>query len=219
MPYFVTFDALRDSAKSAAGQAVVDRYSDDVVNLLFVGRLVPNKRQDDLIRAFNAYHHLVNSRSRLLLIGSEANAPGYRLELEGMAAALDLEDHVHFLGTVGLREGLGGFYRAATLFLCLSEHEGFCIPLVEAMTFEVPVVAYRSTGVPYAMDGAGVLVNAKHFGLLAELIGVLVEDANCRGQVLSGQRCRLNQLAPDRVAKILSSHIQHIIELDRNTSS
>jgi glycosyltransferase involved in cell wall biosynthesis len=130
-----------------------------------------------------------------------------------------LEDHVHFLGAVGLREGLGGFYRAATLFLCLSEHEGFCIPLVEAMTFDIPVVAYRSTGVPYGMDGAGVLVNAKHYGLIAELIGVLVEDANCRNRVLAGQRRRLKRLAPDKVIEILDSNVQHMVELERNILS
>ncbi len=216
VPYFVTFDHLRLSAQSRSGQEVIARYDDGAVNLLFVGRLVPNKRQDDLIRAFNAYHHMINPRSRLLLVGSDANAPGYRLELESMAAAYDVAQCVHFLGAVGLREGLGGFYRTATVFLCLSEHEGFCIPLIEAMAFDVPVLAYRSSGVPYAMGGAGLVVDAKRYDWIAELIDLLVQDASLRDRVLVGQRRRLEELAPDRIAEKFRSCIEQIVEWERD---
>ncbi|MBN1138756.1 MAG: glycosyltransferase family 4 protein, partial [Anaerolineae bacterium] len=216
LPYLVTFEALRASADSAAGQEVLARYkgpgpggrNGDTVNLLFVGRLAPNKRQDDLLRAFNAYHHLVNPHSRLLLVGSDSNAPGYRLELEAMAAALGLSDAVVLPGAVGLREGLGGYYQAADLFLCLSEHEGFCIPLVEAMAFDVPVIAYRSTGVPYAMGGAGVLVDAKRYDLIAELIDLLVRNQAVRERVIAGQRRRLEDMSPGRVAEMLRNYIE-----------
>jgi glycosyltransferase involved in cell wall biosynthesis len=215
LPYFVTFDALRDSAAGPPGQKIVARFDDSVVNLLFVGRLVPNKRQDDLIRAFNAYHHLVNPHARLLLIGSDANAPGYRLELEGLAAALNLADHIHMPGGVGLREGLGGYYQAADLFLCLSEHEGFCIPLVEAMAFDLPVIAYRAAGVPYAMGGAGILVSAKRYDFIAELIGLVVQDQAVRQKVIAGQRRRLDKLAPSHVAARLEMCIEQILGLER----
>ncbi len=216
LPYLVTFDALQSSADSTAGREVCARYKvpgslgrdSGAVNLLFVGRLVPNKRQDDLLRAFGAYYHLINSHSRLLLVGSDSNAPGYRLELEQMAAALGLSDSVVLPGAVGLREGLGGYYRAATLFLCLSEHEGFCIPLIEAMAFDLPVVAYRSTGVPYAMGGAGMLVDAKRYDLLAELIDLLVHNQAVRERVLAGQRRRLKELSPGRVAGTLKTYIE-----------
>jgi len=216
LPYLVTFDALQASADSAAGQDVQARYKGSspegrdggVVNLLFVGRLVPNKRQDDLLRAFSAYHHLINPHSRLLLVGSDSNAPGYRLELEAMAAAFGLSDSVVLPGAVGLREGLGGYYRAATLFLCLSEHEGFCIPLIEAMAFDLPVIAYRSTGVPYAMGGAGMLVDVKCYDLIAELIDLLVHNQAVRERVLAGQRRRLEELSPGRVAEVLENYIE-----------
>jgi glycosyltransferase involved in cell wall biosynthesis len=208
LPYYINFDALRASAESPAGQQIVARYDDGAVNLLFVGRLVPNKRQDDLIRAFSAYHHLVNPHSRLILVGSEANAPGYRWELESLAAALGLEEHVHFPGGVGPREGLGGYYQASDLFLCLSEHEGFCIPLIEAMAFDLPVVAYRSTGVPGALGGAGALISAKRYDLIAELIQVLMQDGTARTRLLAGQQRRLKELAPDRFAGTLRKRIQ-----------
>jgi glycosyltransferase involved in cell wall biosynthesis len=216
LPYLVTFDALQASAHSPAGQEISARYNGGAANLLFVGRLAPNKRQDDLIRAFNAYHTLINPDSRLLLVGSDSNAPGYRLELEAMAAALDLSDSIFMPGAVGLREGLGGYYRAATIFLCLSEHEGFCIPLIEAMAFDLPVIAYRSTGVPYAMGGAGLLVNAKRYDLIAESIDLLVRNQAIRDQVIAGQRRRLEELAPNRVSEMLKTHIEQMARLERS---
>jgi glycosyltransferase involved in cell wall biosynthesis len=203
MPYLITFDALRASAEQPAGRELAARYGDGTTNLLFVGRLVPNKRQDDLIRAFAAYHHLVNPHSRLQLVGSDSNAPGYRLELEALAASLGVGEHVHLPGAVGLNEGLGGYYQTADVFLCLSEHEGFCIPLLEAMAFDVPVIAYHSTGVPSALGGAGMLIHAKRYDVLAELIDLLVRHSGLRQGVLAGQRRRLERMAPDAVRRQL----------------
>jgi len=208
LPYFITFDALRESASGPRGREIADRLRDGAVNILFVGRLAPNKRQDDLIRAFHAYHDLVNPNSRLLLIGSDANAPGFRLELEALAAAFGVADRVVMPGAVGPREGLGGYYRAADLFLCLSEHEGFGIPLVEAMAFDLPVIAYRSTGVPDALGGAGVLVGAKRYDLIAELMDLLVQDQALRRRVIEGQRRRLERLATERVARKLRNLVE-----------
>jgi len=201
LPYFVYLDELVTSAEQSAGQAVVSKFkSDDWVNILFVGRIVPNKKQDDLIRAFRYYHQLVNPLSRLLLVGSDVNAPGYQLQLETMTAALDLAE-VHFVGPVGLREGLGGYFRAADVFLCLSEHEGFCIPLLEAMRFDVPVMAFNATGVPYALGGAGIVLNQKRYDVIAERVDLLARDEVLRRRVIARQRERLVELAPERVAE------------------
>jgi glycosyltransferase involved in cell wall biosynthesis len=211
VPCFLELDRLRRSAESPAGQEVRARYRDGAVNLLFVGRLVPNKRQDDLIRAFHAYHRLINSRSRLLLVGSDSNAPGYRLELEAMAAALGLAEDVHFLGSIGPEGGFGGYYRAADLFLCLSEHEGFCIPLLEAMAFDLPVLAYGAAGVPYTLGGAGVLVKTKRYDLLAELIDLVVHDGIVRQQLIAGQQRRLRDLAPEPTAQQLNACVGRVV--------
>jgi glycosyltransferase involved in cell wall biosynthesis len=210
LPLCIALNSLLVSAESLAGQEVVARYAGGAVNILFVGRLVPNKRQDDLIRAFSAYHHLVNTNSRLILVGSEAHAPGYRLEVQSLAASLDLADHVHMPGAVS-REELGGYYQVADLFLCLSEHEGFCIPLVEAMAFNLPVIAYRSTGVPYALGGAGLLVSEKRYDLIAELMELVLQDEALRGRLLAGQRRRLQELTPDQFTNTLKARIQQIV--------
>ncbi len=213
VPYFIYFDELLKSADSPAGREIVERYAGDGwVNILFVGRIVPNKRQDDLIRAFDYYHHQVNARSRLLLVGSDANAPGYRVELEMIASVLGL-DEVHLTGPVGLKEGLGGYFRAADVFLCLSEHEGFCVPLLEAMRFDVPVIAYRATGVPYTMGNAGILIAQKRYDVIGELIDLLVSDPHLRHQVITQQRRRLNDFAPEITAKILQTQIKNMIAL------
>jgi len=117
---------------------------------------------------------------------------------------------VHLLGAVGPCEGLGGYYRAADLFLCLSEHEGFCIPLLEAMAFDLPVLAYRAAGVPYALGGGGVLVNQKRYDLLAELVDLLVQDEARRRDLLAGQRRRLEALSPARVEEKLCACVAQI---------
>ena len=212
LPYFVSFDELKTSATSAAGADVVRRYADGWMNLLFVGRLAPNKRQDNVIRAFNYYHKLVNPHSRLILVGSEANAPGYRLELEALAQVLDLE-HVILTGPVGLREGLGGYFQVADVFLCLSEHEGFCVPLLEAMAFDVPVLALNATGVTYALGSAGVMVNRKHYPVMAELIDLLSSNTALRQAVIARQQQRLADFAPAVLEARLRQIVQSIASL------
>ncbi len=209
MPLFLYFDELLAAADSPAGREIVTRYDDGWVNLLFVGRVVPNKRQDDLIRAFNYYHRLVNPRSRLILIGSDFGVPGYRMELEIMTEALGIE-HVHMPGVVDLG-ALGGYYRAATVFVCLSEHEGFGIPLLEAMAFDVPVLAFNATGVPHAMGDAGMLVNRKRYDVIGELIDLLVRDESLRQRVTARQRQRLQDFAPAAIAECLRRHVDRIV--------
>ncbi len=201
VPYFLYFDKLLAAADSPPARDVASRYNDGWVNLLFVGRLAPNKRQDDLIRAFNHYHTLVNPRSRLILVGSDADLPAYRFELEVMAAAA-APGHILLPGAVSLEE-LAGYYRAATVFLSLSEHEGFGIPLLEAMAFDVPVLAFNAGAVPDTMAGAGMLVNRKRYDIIAEMVDLLARDQGLRRQITRKQKERLTQAAPEYVQATL----------------
>ncbi len=180
------------AADGPEAQEIVARYDDGWVNLLCVGRLAPNKRQDELIRAFTYYHRLINPRSRLFLVGSNAGLPAYRLDLESLAASLG-HRHVHFPGRVSV-EALAGYYRVASVFLSLSEHEGFGIPLLEAMAFDVPVLAFKAAGVPYTMGDAGVLLTQKRYDVIGELIDILVRDEDLRGRIVQRQRERVREV-------------------------
>ncbi len=202
LPYAVSFTELLASAKTSAGHEIARRYADDWTNILFVGRLVPNKRQDDLIRAFNYFHRLIDPRSRLILIGSDANTPGYRLELQALVESLDL-DQVELPGPIGPHEGLGAYYQTASVFLCLSEHEGCCVPLLEAMAFDVPVVALHATGVPYTLGSSGILLRQKRYDVMGELLHLLVTDPALRTGVLAAQRRRLADYTAPTIAQKL----------------
>jgi len=199
VPYLIDFEQMRASAESPAGQRIVSRYrSDGWVNWLYVGRIVENKKQDDLIAAFNYYHRLINPHSRLLLVGHSLNNDFYRADLEVSIAMWSLRS-VELCGHVGLHEGLGGYYRSADVFVSMSEHEGFGIPMIEAMDFDVPVLAYKSSGVPFALNGAGVLFTEKRFDVVAELVHVVLSDDQLRARVIERQRQRVAELQHDQI--------------------
>ena len=113
---------------------------------MFVGRVIPNKKFETVIRAFHVYRTRHNPRARLLLVGSYSGFERYLSMLQGLIASLGTPD-VHFLGHVS-NEELTALYDVADLFLCASAHEGFCVPIVEAFHKGVPVLAYASTAVP-----------------------------------------------------------------------
>jgi glycosyltransferase involved in cell wall biosynthesis len=123
--------------------------------------------------------------------GYEENDPFYQ-GLRADIERLKLHDVVRFAGKVPDAD-LYAWYRAADIFLCLSEHEGFGVPLIEAMTFDVPVIAYRSSNVGATLGGAGLLINDKHPRAVAALIRVVAEDRSLRRTVIEGQRLRIER--------------------------
>ena len=161
-----------------------------MVNVLFVGRLIPNKRPDNVIRYFQAYRTLFNPRARLLLAGSHEHFGSYLAELHAFAARLGADD-VHILGHV-TNEELTALYDVADVFLCASEHEGFCVPIVEAFHKRVPVVARAATAVPATMDGGGLLYDTTDPLEVAGLIDAVVSDERSGepGAAGAGRRCR-----------------------------
>ncbi|MBN1874892.1 MAG: glycosyltransferase family 4 protein [Anaerolineae bacterium] len=209
IPYFLYFDDLQAAAASHEAQQIVETYVDGWSNWLFVGRLAPNKRQDDIIRAFTYYHRLINPCSRLFLVGSDGGLPQYRAELE-LLAIRAVPDHICFPGAVSL-ESLAGYYRAASVFVSMSEHEGFGIPLLEAMSFNIPVLAFKATAVPDTMGDAGVLVNDKRYDIIAEMVNLLMRDERMRQRITQRQQERLRQLAPQE-AELALRHIIQVLE-------
>jgi glycosyltransferase involved in cell wall biosynthesis len=169
-----------------------DRFDDGWANLLFVGRVIPNKKFEDVIRAFHVYRTRYNPRSRLLLVGAYSGFERYLAMLNGLVARLATPD-VHFLGHVS-NEELTALYDIADLFLCASEHEGFCVPIVEAFYKRVPVLAYAATAVPATMDGGGVLYETKDPFEIARLIAAVLDDADVEEAVVASQDAALARL-------------------------
>ncbi len=180
---------------------VMKRYQGDgFFNLLFVGRIAPNKRQEDVIRAFYCYQKRYNPRSRLFLAGSCQGMERYGTRLKSYVRTLGLEDRVIFPGQIKFPEILA-YYRLADVFVCMSEHEGFCVPLAEAMHLGKPIVAYRSSAVPETLSGGGLLLDSKDPWTAAAAIHRVAEDEALRAFLAEKQRARLAALSYPEVKK------------------
>jgi len=190
----IVFDPARYTARP--NRKVLKRWQGGL-NVLFVGRISPNKRFEDLILAFYYLKRFVRPDARLLLVGSAHGLEHYLEFLQALVKRLNLSDVV-FTGHVSSSE-LTAYYRCASLYLSMSEHEGFGVPLLESMYFGVPIVAYRAAALPETLDGSGVLVTSKHYAAVAELIGLLVEDDALRGRIIARQRERLQDFLPEGV--------------------
>ena len=188
---------------------VAREFDDDWTNILFVGRMIANKKIEDLIRYFSAYQTLFNPRSRLLLVGAQTGFERYAASLHDLVARLGTS-HVHFIGHVSDEE-LVAFYEVADLFLCASEHEGFCVPLVEAFYKEVPVLAYAATAVPATMDGAGVLFENRNPEHVATLMDAISSDATLRDTIVDAQLAAVDRLRAQDFAGTLLEFIRQIV--------
>jgi len=158
---------------------------------LFVGRLAPNKSQHDIVAAFAAYRSLYDPGARLTLIGSEA-ASSYADALLGLVDDLGLGAAVTFTGPVSDGE-LAAYYDDADAYVCLSRHEGFGVPLLEAMRHDVPVVALAATAVPDTVGEAAVLVEDPSPHVVAATVHELLADAGFRGRLVEAGRSLVAQ--------------------------
>jgi len=192
-------------------------FDDDWVNVLFVGRMIPNKRIEDVVRAFHAYKRWFNPRSRLLLVGSHSGFDRYLAMLHDFIARLGAAD-VHVLGHVA-NEELTAYYEIADVFLCASEHEGFCVPLMEAFHMGVPVLAYAATAVPATMDGGGILYHRKDPLEVAALVDAVVSDAALRDRVRLGQDAALGRLLAKDFGGMLLGYVERALHGPRRSTA
>ena len=181
--------------------------ADGLMNILFVGRIVPNKKIEDHIRLAEVYKRAVDSYYRFIFVGRYEGLPRYYSQIRALIDRYEmLPERFWFTGPVP-DEDLAAFYRWADVYVSLSEHEGFCVPLVEAMAADVPVLAYSAGAVPETLGGAGVLFSPKDLELAAETMGMLVYDRPLRDSVIEGQRKRLQDFADERIEQRLSDII------------
>jgi L-malate glycosyltransferase len=170
-----------------APSPVVKRlYDDGRSNVLFVGRIIPNKKIDDLVRCFAFFQRYLRPESRLLLVGDHRGFERYFDRLQQLVSELRV-DEVVFTGQVDDDE-LYAYYRLADVFLCLSEHEGFGVPLQEAMLFGVPVVAYEAGAVRETLRGGGVLLQDKSPELVAEVLDRVTHGGDLRRLATASQK-------------------------------
>jgi len=182
----------------APDPAVLAQWAAVRTKLLFVGRIAPHKRQDDLIRLIAYYRACIDPEAQLILVGSYRDQPQYHARLRALVQELGVTGAVTFAGSVSL-PALVAYYRSATAFVSLSEHEGFGVPLLEAMRFDLPVVAYDAGAVAETLGNAGLRVKTRELPEIAELVGLVGERSDLRASLVASGRKRVAEFSTDRV--------------------
>ena len=204
LPILLDFDRYKEPSAPAL-EAVL---RDERTNLLFVGRVTPNKRQEDLVRLASYWKRFISPDVRLVLVGKLPRRRAYLDALQSFVAEEGFTPwEVLLTGHVSHRELLA-CYRSAALFVSLSEHEGFGVPLVEAMLLRVPILAYAVTAVADTLGDAGVQFTEKRYDEIAEVGHRLTTDVALRAAVLAGQDARLRAFAPASVEARLRAHLE-----------
>jgi glycosyltransferase involved in cell wall biosynthesis len=198
---------LVDPAGRAADPAAVARLraakrsGGDGAQWLFVGRLAPNKCQADVVKAFALYRRAYDPSAHLWLVGGNSS-DGYADAVRRFATDAGVGEGVTLTGAVSEGE-LGAHYATADVFVCLSEHEGFCVPLLEAWQHDLPVIAYAAAAVPETLGAGGLLLTDKSPTTVAAAVRRVVTDAVIARGLAAAGRCRLDAFSPDRTARRL----------------
>jgi glycosyltransferase involved in cell wall biosynthesis len=198
---------LKNFMRTVPDPEVLRRFADRR-NILFVGRVVPNKCHEDIIKAFAYYraHHAPDAN--LHLVGNDYFSI-YVRSLRELVRSLGISDAVHFTGKISAN-ALKAYFETASLFLCMSEHEGYCVPLLEAMASDVPIIAYRTSAVPETLGGAGLLVDTKDPMAIGELIHGVLSDSGLVREMTERQRQRMSELAQTDTRAILTSVLDRV---------
>jgi glycosyltransferase involved in cell wall biosynthesis len=214
LPNFLQVDSF--DKVSVSSPLLEQLRAGDVVNFLTVGRVVPNKAIEDVIRIFHVYNHSINPRSHLYIVGSRY-LPAYDEEIDDMVEALNLSDVVTLTGRVSLSD-LKTYYEAAHVYLTASYHEGFCVPLIESMYFGVPILARNAAAIPETLGQAGVLFDRLGYVEVAEMAHLLATDADVRAQVIATQRFRLRDFSPELIEGQLWATLQRVSAIQNDVA-
>lgn len=182
--------------------AVLRRLSDERSSVLVVGQILPQKALHDVLPAFARYRER-DPGAHLYLVGSTNMSGPYLGRLSGAMSDLGLEGAVTFTGRVSM-SALVAYYRGSSVLLTLSDHEGFCVPLLEAWRFERPVVAHAAGAIPETLGDAGILLEDKSPDAVADALERAISDAELRGDLVARGRARLAEFSRDKVAARLA---------------
>ncbi|MDE6034396.1 MAG: glycosyltransferase [Ruminococcus sp.] len=195
--------------KSVPDISVMKRYSDNFTNIIFVGRIAPNKKHEDIIKTFYFYKK-INPKARLILVGSWNGTEIYYERLKKYVETLGIDD-VIFTGHVKFSEIIS-YYRIADVFLCMSRHEGFCVPLLESMFFNVPVIAVNAGAVPETLGNSGILLPDSDPIRTAGIIHKIVTNQNLRRNIVRSQRIRLRDFSYGKTSGILKNLLTNFLK-------
>lgn len=185
---------------------------DENFNILFVGRIVANKRQEDLLHVVSRLKSTLQRPVRLLLPGGIGAGPGYGQRLNSLCEELGIQECVNFTGKVSDAQLLA-LYRGADVFLSLSQHEGFCVPLVEAMAFDLPVVAYASSAIPETVGNGGLLLEDNGPDIVAATLTTLDDEPELRRRLILAGRRNLDRFERSTTVRRLTDFLHETLHI------
>jgi glycosyltransferase involved in cell wall biosynthesis len=207
LPILLDFEEFRGGVPNPVMEEIL---SDGRANFLFVGRVYPNKRFEDLARLAFFYKKYVSEDFRFLLVGKAGRMERYQQSVQDLADRWGLRPS-EFLFTGHLApDDLLACYAASDLFVSMSEHEGFAVPLVESMLMDLPILAYAAGAVPDTLEGAGVQFLEKNYEELAEMAHELVTNESLRTSVVESERRRVERFSPQRVEADLLGYVEEV---------
>ncbi|MCL5048724.1 MAG: glycosyltransferase [Firmicutes bacterium] len=177
---------------------------------LFVGQLAPHKAQHNLIKAFYCYLKAYDTQAHLYIVGREMG-PLYKAALVQFVDQIGISDSVTFTGGVTSEE-LVAYYKGCDVFASMSEHEGFCVPLIEAMHHEIPVVAYGQAAVPETIGEAGVVLSNNDPYETAAAVHILLEDKKLREELVASGKEKAAQFEIARTEEKFKEVVKDLIE-------
>jgi glycosyltransferase involved in cell wall biosynthesis len=204
LPLLLNFSKFDKEVDSVTRQI----YLNGKFTILFVGRVIPNKKFEDTIKAFFYYKKYFNVESQLILAGDYRGQERYYSALCGLVDTLEVKD-VYFTGHIDFPE-LAAFFKIADVYLSMSEHEGFGVPLLEAFYSRIPVVAFAAGAVEETMNGGGLLLREKDIFKTAAVLNKLEKDKSFRDSIIEYQLKALEKYKRENVSRILLKHIEKV---------
>ena len=191
---------------------VMQKLNDKKKNILFVGRLVPNKCQDDLIKMYY-YLRQINPNVRLIIVGGGPKINSYVQMIYRLIENYNLKENVTITGQA-TEEELHAYYKSADILVSMSEHEGFGVPLIEAMWFDIPVVAYKSSAIPETLGEAAFMFTDKgDFLKIAALVNIVLNDEEVRRKILRSQSLYRGKFTPKELLKVYNEKLVGIFDV------
>ena len=210
-PILLDVDGLVAEVDEVARQRLGDeRAARGGKDWLFVGRLAPHKAQHDVIKAFAAYRRAYDPNARLTFVGGPSSH-SYLKALEGYVGTLGLNGAVRIRGSISAGE-LAAHYATADVFTCLSDHEGFCVPLLESMAHGVPVVAFAAAAVPETLGGAGLLLPRKDPATVAAACHRVATDRALAARLTAAGRARLARFSLANTEAAMLDALRPVLE-------